>query len=96
MTIELKELTEAFKTNATEIKNNQVKMADEIKQNGEATAETKSALDVAVAVQNELKDQFEKMDEKLIELEKESKRVLEGKSSFNSTAGSLFVKLGYD
>lgn len=88
---EIKQLTEAFKTNATEIKNAQEKAANEIKELGEASAETKAALETAMTGQDELKTRFEKLDEKLIEMEKESKRLASKVPVERKTAGQLFV-----
>jgi len=89
--MEIKELSEAFQANATEIKNAQSAMAAEVKANGEANAETKSALEAAQAVQVELKNTLEAMDKKLIDLELESKRLKESAPVEKKSAGDLFV-----
>ena len=89
--MEIKELSEAFQTNATEIKNAQSAMAAEVKANGEAAKETKSALEAAQAVQVELKNTLEAMDKKLIDLEVESKRLKENARVEVKSAGDLFV-----
>lgn len=91
MTTEIKELAEAFKNNATEIKNAQEKVANEVKELGEASTETKAALEKAVQTQDELKSRFEKMDEKLIEMEKETKRLSSNQRPEVKTAGQLFT-----
>jgi HK97 family phage major capsid protein len=90
--MDIKDLADKFQTNATEIKNAQTKIESEVKANGEATAETKAALETAQASQTELKGLFEAMDSKLIALEVESKRMrdLEGTKEYKS-AGDLFV-----
>lgn len=91
--MDLKQLTEKFQNNATEIKNAQEKIEAELKQNGEANAETKAALEKAQQDQAELKSLFEKMDEKLISVEKELKRFQERNEETEvKTAGSVFVK----
>jgi len=90
--MEIKELSEAFQANATEIKNAQSAMATEVKANGEAAAETKSALEAAQAVQVELKNTLEAMDKKLIDLELESKRLKERAPVEKKSAGELFTK----
>lgn len=88
----LKDLATKFQTNATEIKNAQTKLADEVKANGEATAETKTALETAQKSQNELKSLFEAMDAKLIAVETELKRFhAEGDKPEFKTAGDIFV-----
>lgn len=89
---EIKKLAAAFQGNAAELKNAQEKLEAEIKANGEATAETKTALEAAKAAQDELKSQFEKMDQKLIELEKENKRIREEAPTERKTAGQVFVE----
>lgn len=89
---EIKQLADAFKNNATELKNAHEKLQSEIKEHGEATAETKAAVEKAVAAQDELKSQFEKLDEKLIEVEKELKRARESAPVERKTAGQLFVE----
>lgn len=90
--MEIKELADKFQTNATEIKNAQAKLETEIKANGEATAETKAALETAQAGQTELKGLFEAMDAKLILVETELKRfqAADDKAEFK-TAGDIFV-----
>lgn len=90
--MEIKELSEAFQNNATEIKNAQAAMAAEVKANGEANAETKSALEAAQKTQEELKTTLEAMDKKLIDLEIESKRMKEIAPVESKSAGDLFVK----
>lgn len=92
MTDEIKGLSELFQANVTEIKNAQAKIADEIKTNGEASAETKAALEKAVAAQDELKGRFEAMDKKLIELELEAKRHKENAPVERKSLGEIFVK----
>lgn len=90
--MEIKELSEAFQANATEIKNAQSAMAAEVKANGEANAETKSALEAAQAVQVELKNTLEAMDKKLIDLELESKRLKESAPREVKSAGDIFTQ----
>lgn len=90
--MEIKELSEAFQANATEIKNAQSAMATEVKANGEANAETKSALEAAQAVQVELKNTLEAMDKKLIDLELESKRLKESAPVEKKSAGDIFTQ----
>lgn len=91
--MDIKELTDKFQTNATEIKNAQAKIETELREQGEASAETKAALEKAQAEQGELKSMFEKMDEKLISVEKELKRFQERETETEvKTAGSIFVK----
>jgi HK97 family phage major capsid protein len=88
----LSELAAKFQTNATEIKNAQAKLEDEVRANGTATAETKTALETAQAAQTELKGLFEAMDAKLIAVETELKRFqAEGDSPEFKTAGDIFV-----
>ena len=89
--VTLTTLAASFQTNATEIKNAQAKIATETKANGEATAETKAALETAVAAQTELKGLFEAMDKKLIALEVEAKRIRDTAPKERKSAGDLFV-----
>jgi len=63
--MELKELTEQLNAASTEIKSAQIKMQEEIKANGEVSAETKSALVKHESSMTELKDLFSKVDDKL-------------------------------
>ena len=88
---EIKQLATLFQTNATEIKSAQDRMAAEVKANGEAAAETKAALEAAVAAQTELKSLFEAMDTKLIELEKENKRLSDNAPSERKSLGQMFT-----
>ena len=90
--MEIKELSELFQKNATEIKNANEQLAKEVKANGEATAETKAALALAENGQTELKNTLEAMDKKLIELEVEAKRLKENTPREAKSAGDLFVK----
>lgn len=89
--MEIKELSEAFQANATEIKSAQSAMAAEVKANGEANAETKSALEAAQKTQEDLKATLEAVDKKLIDLEIESKRMKENAPREIKTAGEIFV-----
>jgi len=90
--MDIKDLSASFQKNATEIKNAQAKMADEVKANGEAQTETKAALATAIEAQTELKALFEKMDAKLIDLEKENKRLADEAPIERKSLGQLFVK----
>lgn len=72
--MELKELAEKLNAASTEIKNANEAQAKEIKELGEASAETKSALEKSQAEFAELKGLFEKADAKLQELELKGQR----------------------
>lgn len=72
--MEIKDIVSQLNTTSTEIKNAQDKIAQEVKSNGEATAETKSALEKSQAEFTELKAMFEKMDAALIEVQKKAKQ----------------------
>lgn len=90
--MEIKDLSEAFNKNATEIKNAQDAIAKEVKENGAANAETKSALEAAQKEQAELKSTLEAMDKKLIDLEVEAKRLKESSPREVKSVGEIFVK----
>lgn len=89
--MEIKDLAEKLTTASAEIKNAQDTMQKEIKANGEATAETKAAFETANTQMTELKDQFSKMDEQLIELQKSAKRHNAARPERKSL-GSSFVE----
>lgn len=89
--MEIKELVDKFGETSKEIKAANEKMQAEIKANGEATAETKAALESAQNVMTELKSQFEAMDSKLKELEAKGKRPGYGAEEVKSM-GQLFVE----
>lgn len=72
--MELKDLAEKLNAASTEIKNANEAQAKEIKELGEASAETKSALEKSQAEFAELKGLFEKADAKLQELELKGQR----------------------
>jgi len=90
--MEIKDLVEQLNTASTEIKNAQDKMQTEIKANGEAAAETKAAFDKANGQMDELKNQFAKVDEKLIALEKASKRHSAAAGPERKSLGQAFVE----
>lgn len=88
--MELKEFTEQLNAASTELKNAQSKMADEIKANGEASQEAKALAEKAEANFNELKGLFEKVDDKLKELEVKSQRP-NGGAVERKSLGEVFV-----
>lgn len=91
--MEIKDLVTKFNASSAEIKAAQDVLAAEIKANGEATAETKAALETAQNAQAEMKGLFESMDEKLIAVQTEMKRVREhGHKPEFKTAGEIFIQ----
>ena len=91
--MEIKDLATQLEKNATEIKAAQTNLENEIKSQGEATVETKAALEAAKTEQTELKSKFDDMDKKLIELQLEQKRIGDrGATNEVKTAGSLFIE----
>ena len=92
MEIELKELAEQLNTASAEIKNAQADMEKQIKANGEATTETKTALEEAEAKMSGLVEKFEAMDEKLAAVEVEQKRIQHGEHNERKTLGQLFTE----
>lgn len=88
--MELKELADQLNTASTEIKNAQVKMQEEIKANGDVSAETKAAFEKHEANFGELKTLFSAVDAKLIELEQKSKKMESG-PEIRKSMGELFT-----
>lgn len=88
--MEIKELVDKFNDTSKTIKAANEAMQAEIKANGEATAETKSALESAQSTMAELKSQFEAMDSKLKELEAKGKRPGYGAEEVK-TIGQIFT-----
>lgn len=68
--MEIKDFIDEFKSKTAEIKTHNDKLESEIKANGEATAETKSALESAQKELSEMKELFGKLDGQLIEMQK--------------------------
>ena len=91
MEIELKDLVEKVQSTSAEIKQRNDQMQQEIKANGEATAETKAALDTANQTMAELKEQFSTMDGLLKELQAKGSRPGAGDAEYKSM-GQLFVE----
>lgn len=89
--MEIKDLADVLQANTAEIKSAQEKLDAEIKANGEATAETKTALEEAQKTNAELKTAFDEMDKKLINLEVEAKRARKLEAREAKTAGDLFI-----
>lgn len=88
--MELKELAEKLNTASTEIKNAQETHAKELKELGEASAETKSRLEASEKNFAELKELFEKADEKLKDLELKGQRPNGGAEEAKSL-GEMFT-----
>lgn len=90
--MEIKEFTEQFQAASTEIKNAQAKMQDEIKSNGEATVETKKSVEQAEQKMSDMAQQFEALDQKLIQLETEQKQFRPGGArAERKSLGELFT-----
>src|SRR5699024_5498930 len=91
--MELKELADQLNAASTEIKNAQAKMAEELESKGKVAEETKAALEEHQAKFQELVEQFDTMDKKLIELETEAKRFRPGgDAAEKKTLGQLFTE----
>lgn len=90
--MELKELTEQLNAASTEIKSAQIKMQEEIKANGEVSAETKSAFVKHESSMTELKDLFSKVDDKLKTLEEKSLMPQFGQPVIAKSLGMAFVE----
>lgn len=89
--MEIKELVDKVQSTSAEIKERNDKMQAEIKAHGEATAETKAALEQSQKFMEELKTQFSAMDGLLKELQAKSKRPGYGAEEVK-TMGQLFVE----
>lgn len=88
--MELKEFTEQLNAASTELKNANAKLAEEVKANGEASAEAKSLAEKAQANFDEMKNMFGKFDEKLKELEVKQSR--QGTANVeHKSLGEMFV-----
>lgn len=94
--MELKEFTEQLNAASTELKNAQAKMADEIKANGAASEEAKSLAAKADANFTELKSMFDKVNDKLADMEAKAAapagRLVERKSMGEQFTGSDVYK----
>lgn len=90
--MEMKELIEAVKTSSAEIKASQAKLDAEVKTQGEATAETKAALEKANGEMARLIKSFEDLDAKLIKLETEAKRVRDAQGVERKSLGRAFIE----
>lgn len=90
--MEIKELVDQLNAANTELKNMRDKAEKEAKANGEALAETKAKLEEAEAKFDGLKGEFEKLDEKLIAMEKEQKRRFDNAPNQRKTMGAQFVE----
>lgn len=90
--MELKELAEQLNVASAEIKNAQADLQKQVKANGEATTETKAALEAAEAKQAELIAKFEAMDEKLVAVELEQKRFAHNHPAQRKTLGQFFTE----
>ena len=90
--MEMKELIEAVKASSEEIKASQAKLDAEVKTQGEATAETKAALEKANGEMARLIKSFEDLDAKLIKLETEAKRVRDAQGVERKSLGRAFIE----
>lgn len=90
--MEIKELVDQLNAANTELKNMRDKAEKEAKANGEALAETKEKLEAAEQKFSGLSEQFTKLDEKLIQMEKEQKRRFDNPASQVKSMGAQFVE----
>lgn len=89
--MELKDLIAAFKKSSSDIEAANAAHAAEVKELGAATAETKAALEVANDSQVSLKATCDAIEEKLVELQLESKRVRDAAPRESKSLGQLFT-----
>jgi HK97 family phage major capsid protein len=89
--MEIKDLVEQLNTANTELKNMRDKLTAEVKATGDATAETKAAIEAQETKYTDLVGKFGKLDEKLIEMEKEAKRFRSSQSVESKSMGAQFV-----
>lgn len=89
--MELKELVEQLNTANTELKNMRNKHAEEIKELGDAQAETKTKLDEAEAKFADMVAKFENVDVALKEIQAKNKRPGYTQDGEVKTLGSAFV-----
>lgn len=90
--MDVKELGEQFTKAADEIKSAQARIAEEIKANGEATAETKALIEAAENQIKSLTAELEKMDAKYADIEAAQKRMYGGGGQERKTLGQLFTE----
>jgi HK97 family phage major capsid protein len=88
---EIQDIVTALNTKSTEIKNAQDKIAQEVKEFGESTVETKAALEQSQKEFGELKDLFGKMDEALKEMQKKAHRYDE-QNPITKSMGQLVIE----
>lgn len=93
MKTEIEQLLEEFKTSSAAIIEFKEKHEAEVKELGEANAETKSALDEALKMQEKSIADYKQLEGKLIKMELEQKRNFGGQAPIErKTLGGEFVK----
>ena len=89
--MELKEFTEQLNAASTELKNAQAKMAEEIKANGAASEEAKSLAAKADANFTELKGMFDKVNDKLADMEAKAAAPIANKPGEKKSLGQMVI-----
>jgi HK97 family phage major capsid protein len=99
MPLTLEELKSHLQEATSEIKSQVVARDAEVAKFGEATSDTRKALTAATTrldtIQDELKsaiDNYKKSDDRLIEVEKQLKRRLDGDGEISKTLGAQFIE----
>lgn len=90
--MDTKELVDALNAANTELKNLRDKHADEVKQMGDAQAETKAAVEAQQQKFDDLVEQFKSVDEQLKEMQAQAKRPRFGGDGEAKTLGDFFIE----